>query len=258
MCENIKKQLEQALVSNELDIVYQPQYTHTNNKFFITGCEALSRLHYNDKLVPPTLFIPIAETSDQITRLGLYVLIESCKQLKEWIDSDLVNDEFTMSVNISAKHLNDKDCVTDILSIIKETGVPPNQLCLEITESVFLQDINIAVLDLLSYDGIKISIDDFGTGYSSLARLKFLPIDEIKIDKLFINDITKSYNDIAMMTALNQLSNALNLYCIVEGVESNDQLFILIGIGFTHFQGYFFSEPVSGSELTELIKLANF
>jgi len=204
------------------------------------------------------MFIPIAEGSDQIIRLGLYVLIESCRQLNEWIDSGMVNNEFTMSVNISAKHLNDADCITDILSIIKETGVPPNQLCLEITESIFLEDVNIAVLDRLAHEKIKISIDDFGTGYSSLARLKFLPIDEVKIDKLFINDINKSSADIAMMTALNQLTNALNLYCIVEGVESNEQLFILIGIGFTHFQGHFFSEAVPGNQLTEIIKLANF
>ncbi len=258
MRETIKKQLNQALSNNSLDVLYQIQNTHINNKFIITGVEALCRLSSENGPVSPDLFISVAEDSNQIVELGSYVLNSACKQLRKWLDDGIVDDTFTMSVNVSAKQLDNRHCITDMLNIIKLYNIPYEQICLEITESSFIEDINLAILHRLAHNGIKISIDDFGTGLSSLARLKFLPLKEIKIDKLFINDITHSTSDIAMMTALHQLSNALSLSCIVEGIETNEQLFILIGIGFTNFQGYFFSEPGTSEETTKLIKLTNF
>lgn len=175
--------------------------------------------------------------------------------LAEWTRSELVNQTFSMSVNITGSQIADSHFSKNVMTLVEKYDVNPYQLTLEITESSILRDTNVAHMYTLSREGVSISLDDFGTGYSSLGRLKLLPIREIKIDKEFVTDITKTEQDIAIITALYQLTYALNKFTVVEGVETQQQFNLLEEIGFKCYQGYFFCQPLSREDFEDLAKL---
>ena len=239
---DIKSKLEQAIESDELSIVLQPQVTHDGT---VSSFEALVRW-YSKELGPvsPGEFIPIAEESYAICEIGDIVLRKTLGVIKNFVKSGL---NTSIAINISARQIVMPDFINSLLSRVNQYGIPPHMLMLELTETALVVDIELVketMLELARF-GFRFSIDDFGTGYSSLAYLKVLPISELKIDKYFVDDIGKDFDGKAaqIVDAIIEMAKALNVTCIAEGVESEEQLKYLIGKGCGKFQGYYFSRP---------------
>ena len=239
---DIKSKLEQAIESDELSIVLQPQVTHDGT---VSSFEALVRW-YSKELGPvsPGEFIPIAEESYAICEIGDIVLRKTLGVIKNFVKSGL---NTSIAINISARQIVVPDFINSLLSRVNQYGIPPHMLMLELTETALVVDIELVketMLELARF-GFRFSIDDFGTGYSSLAYLKVLPISELKIDKYFVDDIGKDFDGKAaqIVDAIIEMAKALNVTCIAEGVESEEQLKYLIGKGCEKFQGYYFSRP---------------
>ena len=239
---DIKSKLEQAIERDELSIVLQPQVTHDGT---VSSFEALVRW-YSKELGPvsPSEFIPIAEESYAICEIGDIVLRKTLSVISNFVKSGL---NTSIAINISARQIVVPDFINSLLSRINQYGIPPHMLMLELTETALVVDIELVketMLELARF-GFRFSIDDFGTGYSSLAYLKVLPISELKIDKYFVDDIGKDFDGKAaqIVDAIIEMAKALNVTCIAEGVESEEQLKYLIGKGCEKFQGYYFSRP---------------
>ena len=239
---DIKSQLEQAIERDELSIVLQPQVTHDGT---VSSFEALVRW-YSKELgsVSPSEFIPIAEESYAICEIGDIVLRKTLSVISNFVKNGL---NTTIAINISARQIVVPDFINSLLSRVNQYGIPPHMLMLELTETALVVDIELVketMLELARF-GFRFSIDDFGTGYSSLAYLKVLPISELKIDKYFVDDIGKDFDGKAaqIVDAIIEMAKALNVTCIAEGVESEEQLKYLIGKGCEKFQGYYFSRP---------------
>lgn len=239
---DIKSKLEQAIERDELSIVLQPQVTHNGT---VSSFEALVRW-YSKELGPvsPSEFIPIAEESYAICEIGDIVLRKTLSVISNFVKSGL---KTSIAINISARQIVVPDFINSLLSRVNQYGIPPHMLMLELTETALVVDIELVketMLELARF-GFRFSIDDFGTGYSSLAYLKVLPISELKIDKYFVDDIGKDFDGKAaqIVDAIIEMAKALNVTCIAEGVESEEQLKYLIGKGCEKFQGYYFSRP---------------
>ena len=239
---DIKSKLEQAIERDELSIVLQPQVTHDGT---VSSFEALVRW-YSKELGPvsPSEFIPIAEESYAICEIGDIVLRKTLSVISNFVKSGL---KTSIAINISARQIVVPDFIYSLLSRVNQYGIPPHMLMLELTETALVVDIELVketMLELARF-GFRFSIDDFGTGYSSLAYLKVLPISELKIDKYFVDDIGKDFDGKAaqIVDAIIEMAKALNVTCIAEGVESEEQLKYLIGKGCEKFQGYYFSRP---------------
>lgn len=239
---DIKSKLEQAIERDELSIVLQPQVTHDGT---VSSFEALVRW-YSKELGPvsPSEFIPIAEESYAICEIGDIVLRKTLSVISNFVKSGL---NTSIAINISARQIVVPDFINSLLSRVNQYGIPPHMLMLELTETALVVDIELVketMLELARF-GFRFSIDDFGTGYSSLAYLKVLPISELKIDKYFVDDIGKDFGGKAaqIVDAIIEMAKALNVTCIAEGVESEEQLKYLIGKGCEKFQGYYFSRP---------------
>ena len=239
---DIKSKLEQAIERDELSIVLQPQVTHDGT---VSSFEALVRW-YSKELGPvsPSEFIPIAEESYAICEIGDIVLRKTLSVISNFVKSGL---NTSIAINISARQIVVPDFINSLLSRVNQYGIPPHMLMLELTETALVVDIELVketMLELARF-GFRFSIDDFGTGYSSLAYLKVLPISELKIDKYFVDDIGKDFDGKAaqIVDAIIEMAKALNVTCIAEGVESEEQLKYLIGKGCGKFQGYYFSRP---------------
>ena len=239
---DIKSKLEQAIERDELSIVLQPQVTHDGT---VSSFEALVRW-YSKELGPvsPSEFIPIAEESYAICEIGDIVLRKTLSVISNFVKSGL---KTSIAINISARQIVVPDFINSLLSRVNQYGIPPHMLMLELTETALVVDIELVketMLELARF-GFRFSIDDFGTGYSSLAYLKVLPISELKIDKYFVDDIGKDFDGKAaqIVDAIIEMAKALNVTCIAEGVESEEQLKYLIGKGCGKFQGYYFSRP---------------
>ena len=239
---DIKSKLEQAIERDELSIVLQPQVTHDGT---VSSFEALVRW-YSKELGPvsPSEFIPIAEDSYAICEIGDIVLRKTLSVISNFVKSGL---NTSIAINISARQIVVPDFINSLLSRVNQYGIPPHMLMLELTETALVVDIELVketMLELARF-GFRFSIDDFGTGYSSLAYLKVLPISELKIDKYFVDDIGKDFDGKAaqIVDAIIEMAKALNVTCIAEGVESEEQLKYLIGKGCEKFQGYYFSRP---------------
>ena len=254
MSKKIAQYINAALDDDELiDIQYQPQFELCEDFFKITGVEAL--LKPDTKICHIQKLLSVAIDTSQIFELGYSVMRRTTKQMRAWIDEGMTTDTLTMSINVAGEQLQDEFFCQRVLDIIEDAELYPHHIVLELTETSMINDKDIAKVHNLTNAGINISIDDFGTGYSSLARLKFLPVEEIKIDKMFVDDITKTKQDIAIITAIYQLTHALNKFTIVEGVESVCQYNILRNIGFTCFQGFYFSEALPADEFKDLFIL---
>lgn len=247
----IEAQLKSPELENELYILYQPQVSK-NGK--LIGVEALLRWKSKSLgLIPPGTFIEIAENIGIMPSIGRFVLEKSMSELS--ILSKTTNTNINLSINISVKQLLDENFLKIINSIIKSLNYNRSLLTLEITESVLIDDIERTkkILLKLKKSGIKLSLDDFGTGYSSLSILKTLPVDELKVDKIFIDDILYNKSSLPFVKGIISLGHQLEKTVIAEGVEEIEQVTALTKLGCNYFQGYYFSRPLSFEQLTKYI-----
>jgi diguanylate cyclase (GGDEF)-like protein len=238
--------LRKALERNEFFLYYQPQINLDTNQMI--GAEALIRWNQPEKgMIAPADFIPIAEESGLIIPIGEWVIRTACQQNKKWQEDGL--PPFTVAVNISARQFFQSNLPELVRNVLRETGLEPKYLEIEITESMTM-DVESAILTLneLKKIGVIISIDDFGTGYSSLNYLKRLPIDKLKIDQSFIRDCTNDVNDQTIIKTVILMAQLLKMQVIAEGVETKDQASFLLKHGCMEAQGYYFSKPVPVEE----------
>jgi diguanylate cyclase (GGDEF)-like protein len=243
---DIERKLRHAIARNELTLCFQPQFAANGTR--PTGIEALVRwLHPTDGMIRPDRFIPVAEETGIIVEIGEWVLRNACREMKHWIDAGLA--PIRIAVNVSARQLRRRDFCETVAGALAESGLPPELLELEITESSVMEnpDEAIQILQRLGRMGVTLAIDDFGTGYSSLAYLKLFPIDHLKIDRSFVADIEHDLNDRAIAFGTIALAHSLGLNVIAEGVETEDQLELLRTNGCDEVQGYLFSKPLNGA-----------
>lgn len=250
----LENSLYSALERQEFIIYYQPQVKIATGE--IMKMEALLRWQHPELgLIPPGIFIPLAEENGLIIPIGEWVLRTACRQNKAWQDA-LGLPSLSVAVNLSARQFNQPDLVSLVKQVLSETKLNPQCLELEITETVAMQDVDFTrkILSDLSNMGVCISLDDFGTGYCSLSYLKNFPINALKIDRSFVRDLAKNTNDAAITTAIIALAHALNLTVVVEGVETNEQRNLLRMLECELMQGYLFSHPILAEDATRLLK----
>jgi diguanylate cyclase (GGDEF)-like protein len=241
--------LRRALTLGEFEVYYQPLITLKTER--ISGFEALLRWHHPERgMVPPLEFIPVAEEIGLIGQIGAWVLKRACLEAATWPDG------IHIAVNLSPAQFKQRAVVLDVVVALGASGLPAHRLELEITESVLMQDTEstIGILDELRNLGVGISMDDFGTGYSSLAYLQKFPFDKIKIDRSFVNDLSKRPQSIAIVRAVAAMSSSLGMKTTAEGVETEEQLQTLKEEGCTEVQGYLFSKPVPAAQAAELLQ----
>ncbi len=251
----LENDLRDAIEKRELELYYQPKVDVRSGK--TTGMEALARWRHPRKgLLAPSEFIPLAEETGLIVPLGLWVLREACRQNKAWQGEGL--QPLRVAVNISALQLQQKDLVENIAAALEGSGLEPRWLEIEITESVVMHNASEAagMLDRLNRMGIHISIDDFGTGYSSLSYLRQFPLNTLKIDASFIQDISSDNNDAAIVQGIVALAHSLKLQVVAEGVENEAQLRFVAASGSDQYQGFLRSHPLPAFEFGRLLKLA--
>ena len=251
----LEKDLRDALVRGQFYLVYQPQISYRDHR--VVGVEALIRWqHPEHGLVPPDLFIPLAEQNGTIIAIGEWVLDQACKQLREWHDLGFV--DLRMAVNLSTVQLHHAELPRVVNNLLQMYRLPPRSLELEVTETGLMEDISTAAQHLLSLrrSGALIAIDDFGTGYSSLSYLKSLPLDKIKIDKSFVQDLLDDDDDATIVRAIIQLGKSLGMQVIAEGVETAEQEAYIISEGCHEGQGYHYSKPLPARELGLYLKQA--
>lgn len=249
----LEKDLRDALTQGQLHLVYQPQVDYRDHR--IVGVEALLRWqHPQHGLVPPDTFIPLAEQNGSIIPIGEWILDQTCRQLREWHDQGFT--DLRMAINLSTVQLHHAELPRVVNNLMQVYRLPPRSLELEVTETGLMEDITTAAQHLLSLrrSGALIAIDDFGTGYSSLSYLKSLPLDKIKIDKSFVQDLLDDEDDATIVRAIIQLGKSLGMQVIAEGVETLEQEAYIIAQGCHEGQGYLYSKPLPARELTQFLK----
>lgn len=245
-------QLRTALEENQFVLHFQPQYDLRTGR--IAGVEALIRWQHPELgLLSPENFVPLAEETGLIVPIGEWVLRNACQTLRSWMDEGFDLDRMAVNINLSSRQLRHERLNDQVFSILKEYGIPAQQIELEITEGTLMQDPESAakVLQRFMDEGIEISIDDFGTGYSSLSYLKRLPINKLKIDRSFVSDIPHSQNDMEIARAVIALARSLNLTVVGEGVETEAQAEFLRVEGCDVAQGYLYSKPVPADQMLQ-------
>jgi EAL domain-containing protein (putative c-di-GMP-specific phosphodiesterase class I) len=248
----LESDLRHALERDEFRLHYQPKVDIRSGR--ITGVEALLRWQQPGRaLVPPAQFIPLAEETGLIVPIGEWVLKTACLHNKAWLDQGL--PRLTVAVNLSARQFTHESLLQDVARTLRDTKLDPASLEFEITESMVMRDPEHAVklLGGLKAMGICLSIDDFGTGYSSLSYLKRFPLDSVKIDRSFIQDLPGNADDAAITRAIVAMAHSLRLKAIAEGVETEEQLGFLREQGCDEMQGYFFSRPLPEDEFLRLL-----
>jgi diguanylate cyclase (GGDEF)-like protein/PAS domain S-box-containing protein len=252
--QSLEADLRCALGRNEFVLHYQPKLNLQSG--LITGVEALIRwLHPQRGLVYPEQFVPLAEECGLILGIGQWVLVEACKQARAWLDAGA--GVVPVSVNVSAAEFGAKDFLSGVRAVLIATGVEPQNLELELTESVLMQDAEAAVATLgkLKAMGVQVAIDDFGTGYSSFTYLRRFPSDALKLHQSFVQEITADPRDAAIVSAMINMGKSLKQRIIAEGVETSEQLEFLRGQGCEEGQGYYFSRPLVAERVANLLKV---
>ncbi|MGI9285994.1 MAG: GGDEF/EAL domain-containing response regulator [Pseudomonadales bacterium] len=249
---NLESLLRKALENNELSLHYQPKVAVDTGRVY--GVEASLRWQ-NSELgnVSPVEFVPIAEDAGLISAIGEWVLKEACRQQQKWQHAGL--GELNVAVNLSVKQFHESRLIKTVQTVIESTGINPQSLTLEVTESALIGDIEQSVLILkqLQEMGPKLSIDDFGTGYSSLSYLKQFPLNELKIDRSFIMDLQSDARDAAIVNAIIFLAQSLGMSVVAEGVELQEQLDFLHKKRCDVYQGYLYSRPLPVAELEQML-----
>jgi diguanylate cyclase (GGDEF)-like protein len=254
----LETDLRKALQQQELVLYYQPIIDLMTEK--MTGVEALVRwMHPEQGLIPPDQFIPIAEETGLILKLGLWALQEACYQLRQWQRERVAGPAFTLSVNVSAYQFAQSNFVEQLDKILADTQVDPHCLKLEITETVIMQNVSSAaeVIAKLQERAIQLSIDDFGTGYSSLNYLHSFPIDMLKIDRSFTQRLHHKNSSLGLVTAIVQIAKTMGIAIVAEGIETNEQLAQLKLLGCNYGQGYLFAKPLPARELFDFLPMAH-
>ncbi len=246
--------LRRGIERNEFEVFYQPIVNIGTGAPI--GVEALVRWHHPSRgLVPPVEFIAVAESTGLIVPLGKWVLSRACEQAASWRRAGIVDDDFYVSVNVSARQLQDPALLDTVVGAIREANLSARALLLEVTESVLMEDLDSGLARLLALKelGVRLAVDDFGTGYSSLSYLRDLPIDVVKIDKSFIDKMAHNPQGAALVRGVIDMSAALGLTTIAEGVEQDDQLELLHRLGCHNVQGYLFAAPTSSNHSGDLL-----
>lgn len=244
---HIHNELHRALAQGDLQVYYQPQVQIATGK--VVGFEALLRWqHETLGWISPAEFIPVAEQSGIIVQIGQWVMHTAAQQAAEWLAQG--HSDFRMAVNLSVRQFAGKDLPQLVQEVLRDTGLPPHMLELEVTESMALQSVasTLGTLNACKALGVKLAMDDFGTGYSSLAYLKHYPLDALKIDQAFVRNITQDAGDAAITRAIVAMAHSFGMTVIAEGVETVAQLEFLKSLGCEDFQGYLFSKPVPADQ----------
>jgi EAL domain-containing protein (putative c-di-GMP-specific phosphodiesterase class I) len=249
---SLETDIRQAIEKSDFEAYYQPKINALTGK--VIGMEALIRwFHKTHGMIPPDEFIPLAEEIGLISKIDQWMMEETLKRVLAWQKEGLSTGQ--LSLNVSMRQLEDKGFVEHIEEIIRKTGFDPQFLELEITESQIMKNprSTINILKNIKALGVTISIDDFGTGYSSLSYLKRLPIDKLKIDKSFVQDISNNEDDTAIVKTIIVLAQSLKLKLIAEGVETLEQKDFLIKAGCPNMQGYYYSKPLCADEYRQFL-----
>lgn len=250
----IQEAMVNSLADGHFELYYQVQ---CDSNASVLGAEALLRWNHPEKgLIPPDQFIPTAERSRLILPLGAWVLRQACMQLALW-QQNKKTGSWTVAVNVSALQFQQGDFIDQVLHCIRSSGIDPKGLKLELTEALMISDFEVTVQKMrrLNEVGVQISLDDFGTGYSSLRYLRDLPIDQIKIDRAFVRNLENSASDVAIIEVIIGLGKVFNMEIIAEGVETKEQLEILVKLGCNNYQGYLFGRPMSVLEWNQVHEL---
>jgi EAL domain-containing protein (putative c-di-GMP-specific phosphodiesterase class I) len=249
-----ESELRRALEGGELHNVYQPIVSPRSGE--IVGFEALVRWHHPERgVVAPIDFIPVAEQSGLIVPLGNAVLERACAEATRWNAERGEREPLRMAVNFSPRQLSHPRAVETVVETLERTGLTPDLLCVEITESALVDDAasTLSTLNSLKELGVRLALDDFGTGYSSLTYVRRFPIDTLKIDRSFIDGIVGSTEDEAIVTAVLSMGRALGVHVVAEGVETEEQAARLRTLGCKLAQGYLFSRPVAPEAVRALL-----
>ncbi len=254
----IASSIKEAMERDEFQLYYQPITKSCNNQ--LVGCEALIRwLHPEFGMMLPVKFLNIIEDTDQMLPIGIWVLERACRDLhtlsKETHNSQNQTPLF-ISVNLSARQLTNTEHMTQIVNIIHNSGIEPSRFKMEITETILIDEQENAqqVLSTLRNQGLRISLDDFGTGYSSLSHLQKFQVDDIKIDKSFVNNMLSDHGSMQIVRASIELAKALDLEVVAEGVENKAVFEQLIDMNCHYCQGYYFAKPLSLAETIKYMK----
>jgi len=231
---------------HEFEVYYQPIIDISLTGFQCTGAEALIRWNSQELgFIPPSEFIPLAEYLGLINPIGNYVLKEACLACKSWNENGYPN--YKVNVNLSVVQLLQADILEIVEKTVKSTGINPHNLTLEVTESLAINDMERMkeILENIKNLGVRIALDDFGTGYSSLNHIREIPLDVIKVDQSFVNDVAKDNYSQSFIKMVGELANSIGVSICVEGVETKDQLEVLEGMQVRMIQGYYFDRPMS-------------
>jgi diguanylate cyclase (GGDEF)-like protein len=250
---DIETALYRALERNELQMVFQP--IMDMNIGLVVGFEALMRWQRDEDHIAPSEFIPIAEETGIIVPLGTWALNDALGQLRSWMDQKIVSHDTTMSVNVSAHQLHDPDFVTVVRDALTHAGLAPEQLTLEVTESIMITEDSHALVAMknLAQLGVRIAVDDFGTGYSSLSVMHHFPLHSIKIDRSFVNNLTGTKETESLVRTILAMADALGADVIAEGIETVEQMNSLLAMNCVKAQGYFFHRPVDASRVPHIV-----
>ncbi len=250
------QELRGALEAGTLALHYQPRVTLEDGR--ACGAEALLRWHHPKRgNIPPGLFIPIAETSELITDIGGWVLRQATREAAGWAQNPALKQvPAVVSVNVSARQLRGGVLLRQVAQALEESGLPPERLELELTESMLVDGSADTLLTLAAIRdlGVGLALDDFGTGYASLSVLKRLPLNTIKLDRAFVRDLPHDAEDTAIVRAVQGIASALKLEVVAEGVETEDQRAFLSNIGCEEAQGYLFGRPAAAEHLRRTLR----
>ncbi len=250
----METELRQAIEEKRIHVYFQPVISTTDNRF--VGFEALARWQRKDgQVTMPGEFISLAEETGLILPLGKIVLEKALYQLAEW-NKAFPNEDFFMSINMSAPLFTDHDIYSDIIQGIESSGVSPSNIVMEITESLIITNPSVAVeiLSKLKEKGVRIAIDDFGTGYSSLSFLHYFPFDILKIDRSFVSNMSEHSKSLKIVKGISDLAHTLDMKIVAEGVETAEDLQTITSLGCNYYQGYYCTPPLSGEEMAALLR----